>query len=74
MHQKRGSKRKHMANRKKEKPMVRVTVSLDPDDYKVFEHLAQQESLSTAWFIRRAMREFLENRSVPTNAALGGGV
>jgi len=53
-----------MANRKKDKTLVRVTVSLDPDDYRAFDALAKQENLSAAWFIRRSMREFLERKDI----------
>lgn len=53
-----------MANRKKDKTLVRVTVCLDPDDYAKFETLAKEEGLSAAWFIRRAMRSFLDEKSV----------
>lgn len=51
-----------MANRKKEKTLVRVTVCLDPDDYAKFETLAEEEGLSAAWFIRRAMKDFLHEK------------
>jgi predicted transcriptional regulator len=49
-----------MANRKKDKTLVRVTVSLDPDDYKTFEQIARQEDRPTAYLIRKAMRAFLD--------------
>ncbi len=51
-----------VANKKKDKNLVRVTVSLDPDDYKAFEQLAVKEERSAAWFIRRSMREFLDRK------------
>lgn len=51
-----------MANRKKDKTLVRVTVCLDPDAYAKFETLSEEEGLSTAWFIRRAMRDFLDEK------------
>ena len=56
-----------MAGRKKDKRLIRVTVSLDPDDYKEMESLATDCDLSTAWLIRKSMREFLEqcHKEVP---------
>jgi len=52
-----------MAGRKKEKRLIRATVSLDPGDYKEMDELAQKSGLSTAWLIRKARREFLERYS-----------
>ena len=52
-----------MAGRKKENRLIRATVSLDPHDYKEMDKLAQKSGLSTAWLIRKAMREFLERYS-----------
>lgn len=49
-----------MANKKKDNPLVRVTVSLDPGDYRAFEKLAATEDRSTAYLIRQAMREYLD--------------
>ena len=66
-----------MANRRKSNPLVRVTVSLDPDDYREFETLARDEGLSTAYLIRRAMRQYLgdggHERFVESIAPAGGG-
>lgn len=45
---------------KEEKRLVRVTVSVEPEDYALFERLGENSGLSAAWLIRRAMREFLE--------------
>jgi hypothetical protein len=52
-----------MANKRKDKPLRRVTVSVDRDDYAALEHLAERRDVTTAWLIRRAMREFLERYS-----------
>lgn len=52
-----------MANKKKDNPLVRVTVSLDPDDYRAFEALAEREDRSIAYTIRRAMAEYLQSSS-----------
>ncbi|MBP1151805.1 ribbon-helix-helix domain-containing protein [Methylocaldum sp. RMAD-M] len=49
-----------MANRKKEKTLTRITISVDPDDYASMELLAENSRVSTSWLIRQAMREFLE--------------
>jgi predicted transcriptional regulator len=51
-----------MANRKKEKKLVRVTLSVDPDDYAGINNLAINSGFSASWLIRRAMREFLERQ------------
>jgi predicted transcriptional regulator len=51
-----------MANRKKEKKLTRITISVDPNDYASMERLAENSRFSTSWLIRQAMREFLERR------------
>lgn len=51
-----------MANKKKERPLIRATISVDPDDYEAMERLAGNCGLSTARLVRQAMREFLERR------------
>jgi len=51
-----------MANRKKEKKLTRITISVDPDDYASMDQLAANSGFSTSWLIRQAMREFLERR------------
>lgn len=51
-----------MANRKKEKTLTRITISVDPDDYAGMERLAENSRVSTSWLIRQAMREFLDRR------------
>lgn len=52
-----------MANRRKDKPLKRVTISLDPDDYAVLEDIAERSDVSAAWLIRRSIREFLIRHS-----------
>lgn len=47
-------------NRPVSKKLLRVTISLDPDDYATFEHVGEKTHLSRSWLIRKAMREFLE--------------
>lgn len=49
-----------MPNRKKTKPMKRVTVTVDPDDYEALDRLARRSEVSASWLIRRSMREFLQ--------------
>ncbi len=48
-----------MPNLKKLKPMKRITVTVDPDDYAAFSRLARNSEVTASWLIRRAMREFL---------------
>jgi metal-responsive CopG/Arc/MetJ family transcriptional regulator len=43
--------------------LIRVTVSLDLEDYSAFENLGRRAQLSRSWLIRRAMREYLERNS-----------
>lgn len=71
-----------MPNPKKQKPMKRITVTVDPDDYVTFELLAQQGHVTASWLIRRSMREFLERQETedfvavpigPVRRAAGGG-
>jgi predicted transcriptional regulator len=53
------------------KPLRRVTLTVDPDDYAAMERLARRSKLSASWLVRRSMREFLErmkaDRIDPTN-------
>ena len=49
-----------MANRKKLKPMRRITVTVDPDDYAAFDRMARHSDVTASWLIRRSMREFIE--------------
>ena len=49
-----------MANRKKQKPMKRITVTVDPDDYEAFDQMAAHSEVTASWLIRRSMREFIE--------------
>ncbi len=42
------------------KPLRRVTLTVDPDDYAAMERLAKRSKVSASWLIRRSMREFLE--------------
>lgn len=49
------------------KPMKRVTLTVDPDDYEAIESLAQRSKVSASWLIRRSMREFLEHHKGETS-------
>lgn len=49
--------------------MTRITISIDPDEYRAIEYLAQQDERSAAWVIRKAVRDFLEQQNV---SSLGG--
>lgn len=42
--------------------LKRVTITLDPVDWKSFEELGRDSSMSTALLIRLAMKEFLQRR------------
>jgi hypothetical protein len=45
------------------KPLRRVTLTVDPDDYAAIEGLARRSRVSASWLVRRSMREFLERRN-----------
>jgi len=49
-----------MPNLKKLKPMKRITVTVNPDDYAAFSRLARNSEVTVSWLIRRSMREILE--------------
>ncbi|HLG96903.1 MAG TPA: CopG family transcriptional regulator [Bryobacteraceae bacterium] len=53
------------------KPLRRVTLTVDPEDYAAMERLAKRSKVSASWLIRRSMREFLERTTAeridPTN-------
>ena len=52
-----------MSNRKTSKPMKRVTLTVDPDDYSEIDALARRSNVSASWLIRLSMREFLERHA-----------
>lgn len=49
-----------MARPKSARRTVRLSVTLDEDDYKVVREMAEAMDLSTAWIVRRAVTEFIE--------------
>lgn len=57
------------------KPLRRVTLTVDPDDYAALEVLARRSKVSASWLVRRSMREFLERLSAdridPTSERAG---
>jgi len=53
-------KEKGSKNRSANKRLIRVTISLDMQDYLAFERMGEKEQLSRSWLIRKAMREFLD--------------
>lgn len=55
-----------MKNRKKSKPMKRVTLTVNPDDYAAIDKMAGRSDVSASWIIRRSMREFLERHKGET--------
>jgi len=50
----------NMTKNKTLKPMRRVTLTVNPDDYAAIDRLARKSNVSASWLIRRSMREFLE--------------
>ncbi len=48
-----------MARPKGKKPAVRLSVSLDPADHAELSQLAEQNNLSVAWMVRKAVSEFV---------------
>lgn len=55
-----------MKNRTKSKPMRRVTLTVDPDDYAAINKMAGRSDVSASWIIRRSMREFLQRHQGET--------
>jgi hypothetical protein len=54
-----------MANKKRDEPVIRVTVGLDQSDHDQLSRIAESAGVSLAWMMRRAAREFIER--VDTN-------
>lgn len=52
-----------MANKKREEPVIRVTVGLDQSDHDQLSRIADKAGVSLAWMMRRAAREFIERVS-----------
>ncbi|AMV34981.1 Ribbon-helix-helix protein, copG family [Pirellula sp. SH-Sr6A] len=44
------------------KPSVRTTVSIPRDNYSELEVMAEQQKVSVAWVVRRAVDEYLQRR------------
>jgi len=56
-----------MTTHNKEKPLKRITVNLDHEDYLQMEQIAKNGRVSTAWLIRKAINEFLERQQEAKN-------
>ncbi|WP_431065691.1 CopG family transcriptional regulator [Methylotuvimicrobium sp.] len=56
-----------MTKHYKDKPLKRITVNLDQDDYLQMEQIAKNGRVSTAWLIRKAINEFLERQQEDKN-------
>jgi hypothetical protein len=52
-----------MPNCKSLKPIKRITVTANPDDYEAIDRLARRDDVSMSWLSRLSMREFLERHS-----------
>lgn len=52
-----------MPRPKGKKHPVRVTVSLDPDDHAALTRMAADNDLSVAWIVRRAVAEFVQQKT-----------
>lgn len=52
-----------MARPKGKKHQVRVTVSLDPDDHAALTQIAADNDLSVAWIVRRAVADFVQQKT-----------
>jgi predicted transcriptional regulator len=55
-----------MPRAKDPKKMMRITISIDPDEYQAIEGLAEKDERSAAWVIRKAVREYLERENNKT--------
>ena len=49
-----------MVNGKKQKPVKRISVTVDSDDCAAFDGMARHNDVTASWLIRGAMREFIE--------------
>jgi len=62
-----------MARPKSNRRTVRLSVTLDEDDYKVVRDMAESMDLSTAWMVRRAVTEFIERHGTEDAMPLRNG-
>lgn len=60
-----------MARPKKNNRLKRVTISVDPNDYRRMESLGHDNGLSIAWLIRQSMKEFLDRNIKSGNMEVG---
>lgn len=59
-----------MANKKREEPVIRVTVGLDQSDHDRLSRIAGSAGVSLAWMMRRAVREFVERVETESNVVM----
>ncbi|WP_156421153.1 ribbon-helix-helix protein, CopG family [Aureimonas sp. AU20] len=61
-----------MGRPKKREQSVRLSVSLDPTDHAIICRMADEMNISAAWFVRRAISEFVsrQNQSAQTELPL----
>ena len=59
-----------MPNRKREEPVVRVTVGLDLSEHEQLSRLASEAGVSLAWALRRAAHEFLDRHQKQKDGTL----
>lgn len=59
-----------MANKKREEPVIRVTVGLDQSDHDHLTQLAGSAGVSLAWMMRKATQEFLERLENKSNVVM----
>lgn len=52
-----------MPKLKDPKKMMRITISIDPEEYQAVENMAEKDERSAAWVIRKAVREYLANHT-----------
>lgn len=52
--------------------MMRITISIDPDEYRAVERLAERDERSSAWVIRKAVKEFVERNAAHASEGNNG--
>lgn len=67
-----------MARPRGKRPVVRLSVSLDPADHAAISELAAEYDLSVAWMVRKAVSEFVARNAdedepvLPLHRSSGG--
>jgi len=57
-----------MANKKRDEPVIRVTVGLDQSDHDQLSRIATSAGVSLAWMMRRAIGDFIERVAIEHSA------